>query len=65
MGCEPGRLLEIGMDFHLMSKRFDSRFANDISELMRREVGNANVQDFVLWESYHGSPRLWHFVSNE
>ena len=57
-------LLEIGMQLELVNSGLDGGLMEELFQLMRGEVGNANVANFASGEKpLHGEPGLRDIVS--
>ena len=57
-------LLEIRMEFELVNSRLDGGLMKKLFQLMRREIGDANVANFAGFEEpLHGEPCLRNIVS--
>ena len=57
-------LLEIGMELELVNSGFDRGLMEELFQLVRGEVGNANVANFAgVEELLHGEPGLRNIVS--
>ena len=57
-------LLEIGMELELVNSGLDGGLTEELFQLMRREVGDANMANFASAEEpFHGEPGLRNIVS--
>ena len=57
-------LLEIGMELELVDSWLDRGLMEELFQLMRREVGDANVANFAsVEEPLHGEPGLRNIVN--